>query len=156
MGADDRTHGSELWKSAGPPPPPPPPPPTKQPPPGDTDGDGCSDAQENGPDEVLGGRRDYANFWDFYDTPDGTNVRNKMIDLFGDVFAVALRFGATGDPNGDPLAGPILAPPVYHTAFDRSSPPPGGDPWDTQAADGTIDLFNDIFGVAFQFGHNCN
>jgi hypothetical protein len=29
------------------------------------------------------------------------------------------------------------------------------DVWDMRAPDGTIDLFNDIFGVAMQFGHNC-
>ena len=39
----------------------------KLPEPGDTDGDGCSDQRENGPDETLGGQRDFLNPHDFYD-----------------------------------------------------------------------------------------
>ncbi|KKK93339.1 hypothetical protein LCGC14_2693860 [marine sediment metagenome] len=118
----------------------------------DSDGDGCTDDQESGLDETLGGRRDPNNFWDFYDVP----LRDKKIDLMNDIFGVAFRFGATGDPEGNPLALPIPASPAYHTAFDRGGVVQGGDPWDLLPADGTIDLMNDIFGVAFQFGHRCS
>ncbi|MDZ4277988.1 MAG: flexitail domain-containing putative surface protein, partial [Dehalococcoidia bacterium] len=121
----------------------------------DTDSDGCDDVEEYGTNEELGGERNPLSYWDFYDTPDASNVRNGSIDLFGDIFAVSGRFGASGDPSGDPLAGPIPAAPGYHTAFDRSAQALGDDQWDLRKADGTIDLFIDIFGIANQFGHDC-
>lgn len=107
--------------------------------PGDTDGDGCADLIENGADEMLGGRRDYLNPYDFYDI-DG----NKQIDLFIDIFGVAGAFGLTPSDGG------------YDPALDRSPPPPGAETWAMGPPDGLVDLFNDIFGVAFQFGHDCS
>jgi hypothetical protein len=126
--------------------------------PPDSDGDGCSDAaeQQTAPgSESSGGRRNYLSFWDVYDTPDTYGYRDDAIDLFNDIFGVAFRFGATGSPSGDAFALPIPASPAYHTGFDRSAPAPGGDAWDVGPPDGAIDLFTDIFGVAFQFGHAC-
>ncbi|MDP3769201.1 MAG: flexitail domain-containing putative surface protein [Dehalococcoidia bacterium] len=58
------------------------------------------------------------------------------------------RSGATGDPLSPP------PPPAYHTAFDRGTAL-GPDAWNVNPADGIIDLFNDAFGVAAQFGHTC-
>lgn len=110
----------------------------------DTDGDGCSDAAESGPDETFGGRRDYLNPYDFYDI-DG----NKMIDLFLDIFSVAYAFGDDADSIGPG------EPDGYDATLDRSAPLPGGDVWDMQGPDGMIDQLTDIFGVAFQFGHDC-
>jgi hypothetical protein len=104
----------------------------------DSDGDGCTDAQELGTNEELGGRRNPLNPYDFYDT-DG----NGTVDLFIDIFAVAGAYGALyGAPSG------------YDISLDRG-PPYGEDVWDLRGADGLIDLFTDIFGVAFQFGHTC-
>ncbi|MDZ4278680.1 MAG: flexitail domain-containing putative surface protein [Dehalococcoidia bacterium] len=125
---------------------------------GDSDSDGCSDAQEKGPNAAQGGLRNPNDFWDFYDVwthPGNPSVwqRNKVVDLFGDVFGVAMRFGAMGDPGGDPLSPPTDET-AYHVAFD-SGAPIGANPWNIAAADGTIDLFNDIIGVANQFGHDC-
>ena len=117
----------------------------------DSDSDGCTDGQEFGPIASQGGRRDPVNFWDFYDV---SWPRDKKIDLMNDIFGVAFRFGATGNPGGDPLTVPPPAP-AYHTAFDRGGVIPEGDPWDLLPANGNIDLMNDIFGVAFSFGHNC-
>ena len=116
--------------------------PEKLPEPGDTDGDGCSDQRENGPDETLGGRRDFLNPYDFYDVagpgggpPDGT------IDLFADVLGVILHYS----PNGGP---------PYDVNFDRG-PSAGPNPWNLTAPDGSIDLFTDVLGVIVQFGHDC-
>ncbi len=64
------------------------------------------------------------------------------------------RFGATGDPNADPLVPPGDET-GYHPAFDRGALV-GPNPWDMGPADGSIDLFTDIFGVANQFGHDCS
>jgi len=114
----------------------------------DSDGDGCTDKAETRTlhgSEESGGRRDYLNPYDFFDTNG-----DKTIDLLYDIFAVAGAYGADagGDPPGEPDG--------YSTALDRSGPLPGGDPWDMQAPDGTIDLLNDIFGASSQFGHDCS
>jgi hypothetical protein len=125
----------------------------------DSDLDGCTNIEEFGALAELGGRRDSGNFWDFFDVwthPAGNPtawVRNGNIDLFFDIFGVADRYGASGSHLADPLVPPTDNT-GYHPAFDRSAPT--GDPWDIGRGSGTIDLFNDIFGVAFQYGHSCN
>ena len=111
---------------------------------GDSDGDGCLDTQELGANPATGGQRWPLDYWDFYDTPDLTNVRDKAVTI-GDVFGVAGRFGATGDPSGGPLLGPIPDAPAYHAAFDRT---PAGPP------NGDISIV-DIGLVVSQFGHSC-
>ncbi|MEX2159015.1 MAG: flexitail domain-containing putative surface protein [Dehalococcoidia bacterium] len=104
---------------------------------GDSDGDGCTDAQELGANEDLGGRRNPLNPYDFFD-PDG----NGTVDLFFDIFAVAGAFGTQPFEAG------------YDLDLDRGSPY-GGDVWDLRNPDGGIDLFTDVFGIAYQFGHHC-
>jgi hypothetical protein len=133
----------------------------KQPEPGDTDGDGCSDQRESGTNPFMGGRRNYNYFWDFYDTPDGNNMRDRLITTTGDILRVALRFGANDmggiapvNRNSDPLAGPPPPVPGYHPAFDRSIPI-DADPWDLGPPDGTISVVVDVLGVANQFFHDC-
>jgi len=61
----------------------------------DSDGDGCSDQEELGPNQNLGGRRDPHNFWDFFDVPvpasyigDPASTKDKFI---GVADAVALK-----------------------------------------------------------------
>jgi hypothetical protein len=123
----------------------------------DTDADGCLDGAEVDAapgGEMAGGRRDPLSFWDFFDTPDGNNVRDGTVNLLDDVLGVATRFGATGDPSGDPLAAPVPPGPAYHTAFDRG-PLVGPNSWDLGPADGAINVLDDILGVAAQFGHRC-
>ena len=113
----------------------------------DTDGDGCTDAQEAGPDETRGGRRDPNNFWDFYDPN-----RDGAVAL-GDFLAVLARFGSQGDANIDPLSEPP-PPPAYHTRFDRGGQTPGGNLWDELPPNGQIGL-SDFLSVLGQFGHTC-
>ena len=48
---------------------------------GDTDGDGCSDLEEYGSVANLGGIRDPDDFWDYFDTPNASNVRDKVATL---------------------------------------------------------------------------
>ena len=117
----------------------------------DSDRDGCADGREAGPNPVLGGMRDAAHFWDFFDTPGAGNERDRVIDI-GDIFRVVERFGATGNPAGDPLTAPPAS--GFHTAFDRSPSSPGGDAWDLNGPDGVIDT-GDIFASVNQFGHSC-
>ena len=113
----------------------------------DSDGDGCTDTQEVGPDELLGGRRDPYKFWDFYDA----NRDGSITTL--DFFALLARFGAAGDPNIDPLSDPP-PPPAYHPRFDRAGAAPGANIWELQPADGAISVL-DFFAMLGQFGHSC-
>ena len=109
----------------------------KQADPGDTDGDGCSDQQENGLDEKLGGLRDWLNPYDYYDiNGDG------FIDLTNDIFDVIQHYAPTGSE------------PEYDVNFDRG-PSAGPNVWNMTAPDGVIDLTNDILGVILQYFHSC-
>ena len=81
--------------------------------------------------------------------------------MVGDILRVAQRFGANDaggsapiNRNSDPLAGPPPAAPAYHPAFDRGVQV-GPNVWDLAPPDGTINVVNDILGVARQFGHSC-
>ena len=127
---------------------------------GDTDGDGCTDTQENGPNEALGGQRDYLNFWDFFDVPVGTPPkRDKMVNII-DIGGIVLRFGSASDPpptKQEALAEAFTPPPdltSYHAAFDRGGPNPGEDFWDLQGPDGSINII-EIGAAVIQFGHSC-
>ena len=115
--------------------------PTTPPDPGDTDGDGCSDVRENGPDETLGGLRDSQNPWDFYDVAGPEGSPDGEVDLFADVLGVINHYSLDGSPP-------------YDVQFDRG-PSAGPNPWNMTAPDGVIDLFTDILGVIGQYGHNC-
>ena len=137
--------------------------PVKQPDPGDTDQDGCSDVAENGPDERLGGRRNYVSFWDFYDVwthplgdPQGW-ARDRVITVF-DILGVAVRFGPGPFLSEAEALAAALTPPTspsgYHPAFDRGGLV-GPNPWDRSPPNGTINVVDDVLGVAVQFGHRC-
>jgi hypothetical protein len=99
-------------------------------------------------------------FWDFYDTPNSSGVRDRAA-VITDVLRVAQRFGANDaggtaliNRNSDPLAGPPPPNPAYHPAFDRG-PLVGPNPWNMGPADGAITAVVDVLGVARQFGHSC-
>lgn len=106
-----------------------------QPDPIDSDGDGCSDAKEGGPDAKLGGQRDYQNPWDYYDT-NGDQYVSLM-----DVLGVIARW--TPDP--------VLP---YDPAFDRG-PSMGPNAWNLSSPDGYISLTTDILPVLAQYQHDC-
>ena len=112
--------------------------------PGDTDGDGCSDATENGSDPPLGGDRDWLNPWDFYDVAIAGSLpgQDGVIDLPNDYMAVSSHFSPSGGPP-------------YDIQYDRGTWGPGGSWKNTQGPDGVIDLPNDILGVIQQLGHSC-
>ncbi|MCI0850363.1 MAG: hypothetical protein J4N26_05310 [Chloroflexi bacterium] len=110
---------------------------------GDTDGDGCSDATENGSDPLLGGDRSFVNPWDFYDVagPDGVPIPDGVIDLPNDILGVMNHQGSAPGPP-------------YDVQYDRG--PAAGLSWHgTAPPDGVIDLPNDILGVIAQFNHRC-
>ena len=108
-----------------------------EPEPSDADGDGCSDLREFGPDETLGGQRNFLNPHDFYDT-NGDGI----IDLTNDIFDVIMHYA------------PMGTEPEYDVGFDRG-PSEGPNVWNMTAPDGVIDLSNDIMGVIQQYFHSC-
>ena len=100
----------------------------------DTDGDGCTESQELGPDEKLGGRRDPTNPWDYFN-PTG-DLQNRV----DDILAVVYHFGeGLGDPG-------------YSTAYDRTGV--GPDPWNLGPPDGLIRV-GDILAIVQQYQHDC-
>ena len=103
----------------------------------DTDGDGCANGEEFGPDPRRGGQRNPLNPWDFYDV-NGDGI----VNVFDDILAV---IAAAGPESG----------PAYDPALDRSPAAAGTAPWQQGPPDGTIDLMTDILGVVSQFGHRC-
>jgi hypothetical protein len=117
----------------------------------DGDADGCTDSQESGPDQQLGGARDPSSFWDFFDTPNLNGLRDRAV-TGTDLYRVLSRFSAIGDPMLDPLSAPPPAP-AYHAAFDRG-PSSGPNPWNLSQADGSI-TGTDFFAILVQFGHTC-
>mgnify|MGYP001566264611 CR=1 FL=1 len=104
----------------------------------DPDNDGCTTGEELGTDPTLGGMRDPNNPYDFFDVP----PRDNMIRI-SDILGVVQHFFVdSNDPH-------------YSFEFDRSGPPPGGDPWDLGPPDGQVRV-SDILMVVGQFFHQCS
>jgi hypothetical protein len=118
----------------------------------DSDKDGCSDGAElitSAGSQATGGLRNPKSFWDFFDTPDSSNERDRIINV-SDIGRIVARFGATGDPAADPLSAPPAA--GYHTAFDRTTL--GPNLWNAGLPNGGITV-QDIGLIVAQFGHTC-
>ncbi|MEX0785799.1 MAG: flexitail domain-containing putative surface protein [Dehalococcoidia bacterium] len=96
----------------------------------DTDMDGCTAAEELGPDPMLGGLRDPNDPWDFYDV----NL-DGYVDLQNDILGTIQAYGQ----------GPAGV--LYTLMKDRG---PG-----LTAPDGVITLQDDILGVILQYQHRC-
>lgn len=101
----------------------------------DTDGDGCTDLRESGPNPLAGGQRDPNNQHDFFDT-NGDGI----VALASDILGVILHWSGSGAP--------------YDVDYDRG-PSTGPNSWNMTAPDGAIDLPNDILGAIRQWQHNC-
>jgi alpha-tubulin suppressor-like RCC1 family protein len=119
----------------------------------DMDKDGCIDAYELGPNHAYGGQRDPTNFYDFFDTPNDSGVRDKVVDA-ADAARVAARQQAVGTPTNDPLTPPPPAP-TYHPAFDRQDDPNSSEAWDLIVGNGTILVTVDVPLLNAQSGDTC-
>ena len=129
--------------------------PTDEPKPSlDSDKDGCTDDKELGPDEVLGGKRDPANFWDFFDPNlDGAIGLSDFLLLLQHFGATDNNGQASINRNSDPLTTADAGPGTYHPRFDRGAVI-GPNGWDRAPPDGTITL-TDFLALLVQFGHTC-
>ena len=101
---------------------------------GDTDGDGCTDVQENGPDEKLGGRRNFLNPWDYFN-PTG-DKRNRVDDILA---VVAVYFQDEPDPD-------------YDIIYDRTVW--GPNDWNLGPPNQLIRV-DDILSAIDQYFHDC-
>jgi hypothetical protein len=104
----------------------------------DSDGDGCTDYEENRPNRSLGGERNPNDAWDFYD------VNGDLAIDVADVLKILFQFGY----------GP--ATPGYNAALDREADD-ASKPWRTSPATGVhigIDVSDAILNLQ-SFGHGC-
>lgn len=104
----------------------------------DTDGDGCADAEELSAPVVLGGDRNPADSWDFFDI-----TADKSVDL-ADTLLILDHFGH--GPNDD----------AVDDTLDRYAPDPA-KPYRTApaiAANEGIDLADALLNLQ-SFGHSC-
>lgn len=99
----------------------------------DADNDGCSNIEENGPDQAFGGRRAPLFRWDFYDV----NATQKVDSA--DIALVRAHFNVPG-----PTPPPDLI-------YDRSS---GVAPWAPGPPNNVINSV-DIALVRASFNHDC-
>jgi hypothetical protein len=93
--------------------------------------------------------------------PGGPN--EELLQVFGATNPIAgtsitvdanLTPGNQGVPTAKKHAGGETVR-AYIASYDRGGRIPGGEPWDLLPANGTMDLPNDIVGVAYQFQHDC-
>ena len=131
----------------------------------DSDRDGCSDKEELGVDEAVGGRRDPNSVWDLMSVFTGMPLTRDAVVGASDITAIVRRFGVTDmgpgafDRNSDPLSTPT-APVLpansranYHPSYDRGGSA-GPNPWNLLPADGAI-AAAEIAAAVIQFGHRC-
>jgi hypothetical protein len=113
---------------------------------GDTDGDGCPDANEQqtaGGTETTGGRRDYQNPWDYFNpSKDGLNRVDDVLLVLGQYFI-----------DDDPATyGYEPYPPGYNTGTDRTLIGPNA--WNLGPPNGQQRV-DDILYIVNQYFHDC-
>ncbi len=101
---------------------------------GDTDGDGCTDQQENGPDEALGGRRNFLNPWDYF------NPTGDRVNRVDDVLAVVNQYFHD------------VPDPTYDSHTDRTLWGPNA--WNLGSPNGQQRI-DDILAAVSQYFHDC-
>ena len=121
----------------------------------DDDNDGCTDLAELQTEpgsQVTGGLRDPLYYWDFMDMW-VNKQKDRRVNII-DVGAIVKRFGAQGDPKGDPLDPPQDLR-GYHVSADRSPPDIEANLWNTGPPDGEINII-ELGTLVITFGHDCS
>ena len=120
----------------------------------DTDGDGCSDGKELGPDQLMGGRRDPTNPWDFFDPyKDPDDPGDQSIS---DIVAVVNQYYKNRYLDSPPYQ-PNPPNPSYNINTDRgvaADGQNGPNPWNLGPPDGRQDIV-DIINAVDQYYHDC-
>ena len=134
----------------------------------DSDGDGCTDSRELGPDHRTGGQRNPADPYDFYDVPvpvlrpsDHSGTRDRAVSI-GDVIAIVAYIGtSTANPNAPNGQGLIYGSDLNGNGkldgqeYDRSPSQTAGQPWDSGPPDGAVRI-GDALVALNSVGDNCN
>jgi alkaline phosphatase D len=100
----------------------------------DTDDDGCTDSQEIGPDQTIGGLRDPTNGWDYFN-PSGDG-QNRVDDV---LLVLSQYYIDAGNP-------------AYNGATDRTLA--GPNPWNLGPPNGQQRV-DDILHMLNQYYHDC-
>jgi hypothetical protein len=121
---------------------------TKQPYPADTDGDGCPDQKESGPDEHQGGLRNHLNLYDYFNpTHDGINRIDDILlvvhQYFQDKYLPV--------PPNPPFSNNAN----YNPDTDRTLPPGAPNAWNLGPPDG-LQRIDDIVNIVKQYFHDCS
>jgi len=131
----------------------------------DSDGDGCSNHQEMGTNPPLGGMRDPADRWDFYDVPapalgpaDVNGVRDRAVSL-SDALAVlayvGTRDGGPPTPPGFSYNSDLNANGIADgREYDRTPSADPAMPWRSRPPNGAVSL-QDAMTALSQVGHSC-
>jgi hypothetical protein len=133
----------------------------------DTDGDGCSDAEELGGRPSLGGQRDASSAWDFFDVPVAagpavgangqqiltpSSVKNRAVALT-DVGVVLVYVGRPAS-SPDYIADNNLDGKPDGQQLDRTPSPEPLAPWRSGPPNGAVSL-QDVGVALAQVGHSC-
>ncbi|MGB6836627.1 MAG: flexitail domain-containing putative surface protein [Dehalococcoidia bacterium] len=133
----------------------------------DLDGDGCTNAEELGPDPMFGGMRDPTSYWDFYDVPappifhnPGAAARDGIITILGDAIAQLFYLGTldNGPPNthGADYDDDLDSNGVEDGAeYDRTPSTDPSKPWQSGPPSGAVTL-QDLQVLSQQFGSQCS
>jgi hypothetical protein len=131
----------------------------------DSDGDGCSDAEESGANPLLGGERDGSNPWDFYDVPTPyvrvdapAGARDGYVDI-SDVISILPYIGARdgGPPNVHGLDyddNRNANASDDGREYDRTESLDPSRPWRSGPPDGVIGIADALVALR-QVGHSC-
>jgi hypothetical protein len=131
----------------------------------DSDGDGCSNSEETGPDPNLGGARDPGSPWDFFDVPtpaltmgNPSGMRNKAVsltDVGAVLFYVGTTYGGGTNPNGVDYDTDYNANTTDDgREYDRTPSTVTGEPWHSGPPNGAVSL-SDVGVALAQVGDNC-
>ena len=119
----------------------------------DTDRDGCSDKEELGDNQILGGSRDPYKYWDLFDPTENRAIGfTDFLALVGRSGTVDFNASAVHNRYTNPLGD---APPgIYHPRYDRGGQQSGANGWNEKPPNGAIG-FTDFLSLVRQSGHTC-
>jgi hypothetical protein len=110
----------------------------------DSDGDGCTNGEEVGTSQALGGRRNLHNVWDYFNpTDDGQNRSDDILAVIGQYYY--------DDSDGNPGLPPYA--PGYDPDTDRTAY--GPNLWNLGPPNGEQRI-DDILAIIFQYFHDCS
>jgi hypothetical protein len=126
----------------------------------DSDGDGCGDGKELGSDRGMGGQRDPADPYDFYDVPypalrlDATGHTDHGIGVTSDVLAL-LSYAGMDSIQSDYMADKDGNGTEDGLQYDRTLSTTAGQPWRSGPPDGGIGVTSDVVAMLAQTGNAC-